>query len=120
MIYKCKICGRDLEPEDGSNARAYNETIIKRHEEQKKYCAYVNACHHMEGIELESFETAIDIFNTILDYKDSRERLEECRARVEEIKVAKRQQEIAKRQAEEEEELINEKWKRIVLIGGDL
>lgn len=59
----------------GAELNNYNDKILENIENRRKENVYQSAC---AKIELRLYEEAIEIFKTVIDYKDSESKIEEC------------------------------------------
>ncbi len=102
------------------NSKELYEKCMAKAEEMRKERTYKSACavlsnsHTWKGKEtdIDAFQESIKAFESLGDYKDSKEKIIECKKKIEEIKEAKEKERIAAEQARIEELRIEEEKQR--------
>ncbi len=83
---------------------------------------YGSAMLKMSNVSIESNKEAIKLFESIIDWKDSRTKIDECNAKIKDIKIAEEKAEVERKRKEEEARIATEKkkaiFKKIAMIGG--
>lgn len=81
-------------------------------EEYRKNSIYDSAISRMRGSRIDDMESAIEVFRSVLGWKDAEQQIELCKQRIEEIKAKNEADRIEKERIEEERKLLIEKTKR--------
>jgi len=87
----------------------YNEFIRNRNEISHKEQQYETSKHLMYDNSVSSYEKAICGFETIIDWKDSKEKIEECKNKIEELNESAKRLEEERKLREEENRVIKAK-----------
>ncbi len=98
-----------------SNNRA--KTCLENTEEIYKNTTYKSAVSKISTLSIPSNEKAIKLFESIIDWKDSRELIEKCNQNIESIKVAEEKLESERNVKAQKAKIRN---KKIALIGGPI
>ncbi len=99
-------------PELKSELQAYINCITERKEQERQEAIYSDAINKMNSaIDEDDYDTIIELFESVPDYKDSKEQISLCRQEIEKIREEnerlrlerERQAEIERKEAEERE-----------------
>ncbi len=79
----------------------------------KKDSLYLKACATARNNDIASQKNAINLFENVIDWRDSADRIERCKNKIEELKVEAEQKRIAEEKRQAEESIEAEKRKKL-------
>lgn len=110
---KCGLCGYSI-----SEMLAIDPEVLKNDG------IYNKALDEVSKGKKENYENAIESFESIIDWKDSRAKIDECTAKIKDIDIAEEKAEAERKRKEEEARITTEKArarnKKIAIIGGPI
>jgi len=74
--------------------QGYNDAVAYRIEEARKEGVYTKASSLAETLDIVYLEKAVELFESISDYRDSAEKLINCKKKLEEVKVQREQERL--------------------------
>ncbi len=106
------------------DADAQVEACLEKAEVARKDAIYDSAKLKISNNSKESNNEAIKLFESIIDWKDSRTKIDECATKIKDIEIAEEKAEAERKRRAEEARIAAEKrktlYKRIAMIGGPI
>ncbi|MBE6540779.1 MAG: TIR domain-containing protein [Ruminococcaceae bacterium] len=92
-----------------SELRGYVATIkdrnAKKAEEARKEALYLKAMDDYKSYDISRLQTAINVFNSLRDYKDSDERIRLCQAKIDQIRIKEENDRVERERLAEQKRL---------------
>ena len=100
------------------------KTCLEKAEIARKDAIYASAFSRISSDSIDANNAAIKLFESIIDWKDSRTKIDECNQKIEEIRIAEEKAEEERKRKAEAARLAAEKkkalFKKIAVIGGPI